>query len=149
MLIAQEKSESTVEEIKLLMVDHDRVLTNDITQEWPLDVDFDLYRKVEEVGRLRIFTAREEGRMVGYLICILMHSQQRKSLRMAHEEAFYVDPDFRRNGTATKLMEFAEESLKPEADIIMYHAPEANPAFGLLLKKRRCKKYAEYFARRL
>lgn len=149
LVIQRETMATTRDEIAKLMIDHDRVLQNDITQKWPLDVDWDLYQKMENADKLRIFTVRDVTSLVGYAVFILGRSQQRKSLRAAHEEVLYIAPDFRGGGAAIDLMEFAECELKKEADIVIYHAPAANPAFGIVLRRRGFKRYAEYFAREL
>jgi GNAT superfamily N-acetyltransferase len=146
---ARETAAQVMQEIEPLMKAHEEVLKNDITQEWPLDVDFARYRRAETNGAFRAYTARHNGKLVGYCTFFIASATQRKSLVIAHEDALYLAPEYRKMGVAKGLMNFANDGLKDVAELVIYHAPEANPRFGVLLKRAGYKKYSEYYARRL
>lgn len=146
---AKECADSVLDEIVPLMIAHDQEIVDDITRAWPLEVDVDRYRLVEAAGMLRVFTARDEGELVGYATFMVVASIHRKSLVVAHEDALYLKPDQRKAGVARRLMDFAEDSLSAECVMVMYHSPCGNPRFGTLLARSGYTKYSEHYARRL
>lgn len=144
---AMEDVEGVIGEIAPLMQDHDRVISNDLTKGWPLDINEEVYRTLERMGLCKIFTARCDGKLVGYCTMFLNNSVQRKTLRLALEDAFYIAPEFRRGGVASKMVDFIETNLKEVVDMVHFHAPESNPIFGKFLKGKGYKKYAEIMSK--
>lgn len=101
-----------------------------------LDVDVDAYRQSENAGMLRIYTARDEGVMVGY-VAVLVHRglHYRQSLQ-ATQDVFYVDPAHRGRMLGFRLLRFMEDQLKAErVQIIYQHVKIKHPALGALLER--------------
>ncbi len=146
---ACETSTQVEKDIVPLMRAHDAAVANADFADWPLDVDMEVYRNLERLGRLRVFTAREGGELVGYCTFFLVRSHQRKSLVTGFEDAFYLRPEYRKAGTARRLMLYAEEALRAEAAVVMYHAPMSEPRFATILSRTGYTKYSETYARRL
>ena len=62
----------------------------------PLDVDRELYERLDREGGLAVVTARADGRMAGYAVFLLSaHPHYRLSLQ-AVQAALYLEPSMRR-----------------------------------------------------
>ncbi len=150
MITIQQESAATVEaDIVPLMEAHDAAVKHQDFNDWPLDIDIDLYRGLEAKGKLRVFTARDAGVLVGYCTYFIVRSHQRKSLTSLFEDAFYVKPEYRGGGTARRIMKFAEAAAKAECQAVFYHSPEAQPTFGQILERTGYTKYSTTYGRRL
>jgi hypothetical protein len=93
-------------ESRELMYAHWQELGLDLDLE--LDPDIQKMKAMEDLGMWKVITAREDGRMVGYMLMIFgPHLHYRSSPPMSFIDAYYVSPDCRR-GTGAKLILFME-----------------------------------------
>jgi hypothetical protein len=84
-----------------------------ITKEhWPLAPRFDLYMEMEGVGVLHVVTARDEGRLVGYVIAMVLPNLHYSDCMMAVEDVYYLLPEYRRGRTGIKLFQAFEARMK-------------------------------------
>jgi GNAT superfamily N-acetyltransferase len=80
-----------------------------------LNPDFDRYRDIEEKGGLRIYTAREDGALVGYAIFFVMQHLHYKDKVMAVNDLFFVEHSKRGARVGQKLLkEYAQTELYKE-----------------------------------
>ena len=107
----EEKFEDVIEELKPLLTFHWNELANnkDIR---PLDVDFDTYVKLSEIGSLRLFTVRNDGVLVGYASFMLANNPHYKTWKYATCDVYYLDPRFRLSGIGTTMFEEIQSWLK-------------------------------------
>ena len=145
----QEQVEMVETDIIPLMHAHNDELQEDISKEYPLDVSMDTYRRLDKAGSLRIFTARDDGVLAGYATFFVIASHHRRTMVVAHEDALYMKPEYRRGRVAMRLMKFAEDALRATCKLVIYHCPTAKPHFGILLTKLGYEPYATYHVRRL
>lgn len=76
-----------------------------------LDPDFDKYRKLELLGSLCIYTAREDGALIGYAIFILSLNLHYR-IKQASNDIFYVEPTKRGALVGKRLLrEYSESEL--------------------------------------
>lgn len=99
-----------VEEIKPLVQLHWQDVS-DGTEGEP-DPDYDKMIQLEELGIFKLFTARDEGRLVGYVAWIIAHHLHYRTLLFAHDDAFFLHREYRRGGEGIKLFEFCENALR-------------------------------------
>lgn len=83
----------------------------------PLAPDYDQYRKLEELGKLLICTARDDGKLVGYSIYLVHRGIHYSKNIVATNDVFYIAPEYRRKLiagelAASALLEYAEGKLK-------------------------------------
>jgi len=74
---------------KELAVDQDEV---------PLDPDYPMYFKLEEMGILHTFTARDAGKLIGYNLSLVKGHLHYQSTLTAHNDIYYLDRAYRKNG---------------------------------------------------
>lgn len=102
--------------------------------EIPLEVNELIYERMEDAGLLRVYTARAEGKLVGYAVFMLAPSARRSSLSQAQQDVIHVEPQHRRRVTAA-LVRHSENALRAENVKLLYHsAPIKGSRFGRLLE---------------
>lgn len=101
-----------------------------------LNPDYDRYFGLEKLDMLRIFTARYEGRLVGYFISLLAPHMHYKELNVALNDILYILPIHRGGTVAYRLFKGAILDLKNNTDthIVTVHMKIEHP-FRPLLKK--------------
>lgn len=123
----------------------------------PLDPDIEKYESMEEAGMLRIFTVREEmkviqpitgeqiinddlpakpkGRLIGYFVSIVMKGLHYQQTTLAVNDIMYVDPAYRGGTVGYRMMKLAAQDLKNlGADILTIHMKTDYPFRSLLEK---------------
>lgn len=106
-----EKLLSVKEEIKPLIKLHwEQVALN--KDKIKLNPDWDEYERLCANGNLKIFTARDDGELVGYYILVVSRSAHYKDHLFANSDIIFVKPDSRQGMTGYKLIKYAEDYLK-------------------------------------
>jgi len=101
----------------------------------PFNPDWDAYEALEQANMLKIFTVRENDRLVGYHVNIVAPSLHSKGVSQASADVVYLHPDYRKGFTGYKLFKFAEKCLKEDGvNILHLTATEANPIGPLMSK---------------
>ena len=101
----------------------------------PVEFDEELYRKAESFDLLRIFTARSEDALVGYLVVVITPDMHSKGKFLASDDGFFVKKEYRKNGNGVKLLRFAEKCLKEDGfETLHISTTEMNPIDDLLTK---------------
>lgn len=78
------------------------------------DMDWDAYEKLEELGMLKIFTARDDGSLIGYLWVILSPNLHSRGSVLACDDGLYVARTHRGQAVAKELIQFTERCLKED-----------------------------------
>jgi len=101
-----------------LIEEHWRELGLDL--DLKIDPDFDKMKILENNGLFKVVTARESGRLAGYLLALVSpHLHYKSSPKMFIVDAYYISPEFRQ-GTGFKLLKYAEELAKELGTIKIY-----------------------------
>jgi len=87
--------------------------TEEAYRKSPLNPDWAQFKRLDEVGWGRYFTARVDGKLAGHLYFIL-HTNRHTQTRTAVEDFYYFTPAHRRGMNAVKLLRFAVTILKAE-----------------------------------
>jgi GNAT superfamily N-acetyltransferase len=78
----------------------------------PLAPDWARYASLEELGVLAIYTAREDGRLIGYSVFFVTPHIHYETTLVASNDLLFVDPEYRGGSTGLKLIRFSEQALK-------------------------------------
>jgi len=100
-----------------------------------LNPDWDTYRSLEEQGKLKIFTAREDGNLVGYFVVIVAVNIHYKDHLFASNDIIYLAPDYRRGFTGIRLIKFAEKCLKEDGVSVLTINTKVHKPFDLVLER--------------
>jgi len=133
-LFSQEPLGEIVDELKPLLARHwsEIALHQDTIK---LNVDWDAYFKLEDDGALFIYTARDDGILVGYFIVIAVSHLHYKDHVFAHNDVIFVAPEHRRKSTGARLIQFVEAQLKLSGvSVMMINTKRHQPFDDLLIK---------------
>lgn len=81
-------------------------------EEMPLSVDWPKYLMLERVGIYRAIVARHKGRLVGYAAYFVQPPLHHAQSTWAVNDVLFLDPHYRRGSTGTRLIAFAEETMR-------------------------------------
>lgn len=98
-----------------------------------IEPDWGLYQRLAELGLLVIFTIREEGALVGYVIVNIYQSPHHCKLKVANGDTIYVVPKYR--GQTAALIRKLLAELKSMKVTNMGWAVSANGPVYAMLKK--------------
>ena len=100
-----------------------------------LNPDWDAYKNLEQAGLLNVFTARSQGKLVGYFVVIVARHIHYKDHIFASQDLLYLCPEYRKGMTAIKLVKFAEKYLKEDGVSVMVMNTNIEKPFDLLLER--------------
>jgi GNAT superfamily N-acetyltransferase len=91
-----------------------------------LDLDFRRYERIEQERQMLIATVRDDGRLVGYSVeLVLPHLHYQNAGLMAWTDIYFVLPQYR-NGTGARLIAFAERKLRELGVVKSYRSCKAH-----------------------
>jgi len=129
----QEFLDTFIKDCKTLLEDHwkEVALNKDKIK---LNPDFDRYYKLQEQGSLDIFTARDNGVLVGYFVVFVDTNLHYKDHLFAKNDLVYIDPNYRKGFTAVRLIKFAEKSLKEDGVSVLVVNTKNHKPFHKLMR---------------
>ena len=130
---AVERYKDVIEEIKPLLILHWQELA--AFPDIPLDPNYNFYEVANNRDLIRIYTARDDGKLVGYAIYIISLSNPHyMSMKTANSDIVFVHPDYRNGGVGYGLYEFIESQLP--GFVISTNDKISHPELGRLMKAR-------------
>jgi GNAT superfamily N-acetyltransferase len=111
MEFSEETLSQCLDEARPLLVDHweNIALNKDTISLNPL---WNIYEKLEETGNLKIITARQDEKLVGYAAYVISPSLHYSSEIIADADVFWLDPNHRKGMAGMRLFKHAEKVLK-------------------------------------
>ena len=131
-MIAQELASEVWDEIMPLLKNHWQEIAH--YKDIPLDPDYSVYKQMEDMGALRVYTVRKEGKLIGYSAFFIRQHPHYKSSKQAVQDIIYVDPAHR-GGVGRRLIKECDELLKAEGVQVVYQHVKAAHNFGPLLER--------------
>ncbi len=98
-----------------------------------LNPDWEFYELMDGDGRLRIFTARDDGKLVGYACFFVGPNRHYKQSIQAVQDVIFLHPAYRGARLGAGLILFADEQCRSENIQVIYHHIKAAHDFGPLL----------------
>jgi len=125
-LFAVEPLHQIKEDIKPLLENHWEEL------EWNkskrIDPDWERYAACDARSSLIIFTAREEGLLIGYNVFFLHSSLHYTGVSVANQDLIYISPEKR--GFGTYFIHWCDERLAEVGVQRIYYHTKSNKDFG-------------------
>lgn len=100
-----------------------------------LNPDRDSYNVNQQVGLLRCFTARQEGRLVGYSLFFVRPHLHYADTIFAYQDVIYVDPKAR-GSTGYRFICYCDAQLKAEGVNVVTQHIKAAHNFGKMLERQ-------------
>jgi hypothetical protein len=145
---SRETSATVIDEIKPLLDAHYAEIAH--YQDIPVNVAYEKYLAVEALGRLRIYTVRSRGELVGYAIFTLAPSLHYSGSLQAMQDVLYLHPWYRKGRVGMRFIEWCDSQLRVDgAQVVYQHQKIAHPALGKLLARIGYEAIDTIWARRL
>jgi GNAT superfamily N-acetyltransferase len=107
-------------EIEQITPFHWKELALDQLQFQP-DLDHERYLAMDRAGAMHVVTARDEKRLVGYIICFVMpHFHYKSSGLTALADMYYLLHEYRKGGLGVRMFREMERGLR-ERNVIRAH----------------------------
>lgn len=101
----------------------------------PLEPNTIAYQQAAKAGIVRIFTARIDGKLIGYQVFFVMpHLHSRHSLQ-ATQDIIFIDREYRKGLTGYKFIKFCSDKLISDGVQVIYQHISAHHDFGPVLKR--------------
>lgn len=120
-VIAWERWVSMWPEAEVLAAAHFAEVEGDLAKQRPFGVRADVMEQLNELGVLRIVTARVAGRLVGYCTWNVSPDIESFGTLKADQGAIYVDPEFRGLGYAMVKFGFVALRESGVEYVFMHH----------------------------
>jgi GNAT superfamily N-acetyltransferase len=114
-----------------------------------LNPDWDAYQSLEEQGKLKIFTARDDGQLVGYFVVIVGTNIHYKDHLFAANDIIYLSPKHRKGFTGIKLIKFAEKCLKNDGVSVLTINTKVHQPFDKLMDFLKFRKIERVYSKYL
>lgn len=99
-----------------------------------LNPDWEAYEALESSGKLKIFTARGDDRLIGYFVVIVGVNLHYKDHVFAVNDILYLDKEHRKGRTGLKLIKFAEKCLKEDGVSVLSINTKVHKPFDSLME---------------
>lgn len=99
-----------------------------------LNPDWDAYSDLEDADVLRVFTARDGDKLVGYFVTFVKEHIHYKDHLFAYNDILFLSANYRKGFVGPKLMKFAEKCLKEDGVAVLVVNTKLHKPFDMLLK---------------
>lgn len=82
-----------------------------------LDPMWEEYAALERMGKFVVYTAREDGKLIGYAGFFLMPHMHYRATILAINDVLFLHPDQRKSTCGYRLIKFANDELSKRNDI--------------------------------
>lgn len=114
-----------------------------------LNPDIEQYEEAERIGALKIFTARDEGKIVGYFAVLVTRSLHYADHIYANNDVIFLHPEYRKGFTASKLIKFALDCLAQDGISMLFINTKLHRPFDILLRRLGFDHVENVYAKRL
>lgn len=96
----------------------------------PLSPNLEIYSYLESQNQLLTLTARQDGRLVGYIICAIRSGLHYSTTLQAITDLPYVIPSMRSRGIVVRLFKKMETELKARGVKVWFASYKINSPLG-------------------
>lgn len=104
-----------------------------------LDPDWDRYIAMERADALLLYTAREDGELIGYSCFFSSPHPHYKALRLVNNDVLFLRADKRVGRTGMRFIDFCEQAVRAEYPheqfALTWHAKEGTDLGAILPRK--------------
>ena len=134
MKYAHENLANVKEDILPLIEEHweEIALNKDVIK---LNPDWDAYSAYDYIGSLRVYTARDEGQLVGYFLVLVSKSLHYKDHTFANNVITFLRKSAREGMTGVKLIKSAIKCLEAEGVSKILINTKTHQPFDVILER--------------
>ena len=101
----------------------------------PLEPNLEFYETLDKYGVLRIYTVRNEGKLIGYQIFNVAMSPMSKNMLTSNSSLIYITPDERKGLLAKRFLDFCTNQLSIDGVQVVYMSISADHKLKSLLER--------------
>lgn len=124
-------SSPLLEEMAPLIAEHFHEIAR--FKDFRVQPNFNHYQMLDDIGMLYIFTARDEGELVGYSVFNLLKHPHFTEISQAQEELLFLAPEHRNGDAGAKFIRYCDEELAKAGAAVIYHTVSMERDFSPLL----------------
>ena len=140
-------SNALVDEISPLLAAH--YLEIAAYPDIPLVPDFAKYQRMAQLGLLRIYTVRENSKLMGYALFFVGPGVHYSTSIQAALDIIYLDPSLRGKLVGLRFIKWCDEQLRAEGVQVVYHYSSLRRNIGSVLHRLGYQKIQDLYAREL
>lgn len=99
------------------------------------DPDLDFYRALERGGALRVITARDRGRLVGYFVFALARRKHYRTVMGAVEDLYFLAPEYRKGLTGFRFLRYCAQAMAETSAQVISMRTKINHNHGAMLER--------------
>lgn len=147
MQLARESAHDVWSEIQPLILEHWEEIAHfgDIA----LAPREELYRFLQDSGKLYVFTLRDDGKLIGYAVFVVDFDIHYANSLQAKQDVLFLLPGYRNAGNGAALIGFCDAELAKAGVQCVYHHVKHAHNFGPLLAAMRYKSIETIHVKRL
>ena len=100
-----------------------------------LNPDWDAYGAYDFIGSLRVYTARENGQLMGYFVVLVSKSLHYKDHTFANNDIIFLKKEARQGLTGLKLIKYAIHKLEAEGVSKIHINTKIHQPFDVVLER--------------
>ena len=100
-----------------------------------LNPDWSAYEELEKLNKLKIFTARDGDRLVGYFVVICGTNIHYKDHIFANNDIIYLHKDYRKGFAGIRMIDFAEKCLQKDGVSVLTINTKTHQPFDKVLER--------------
>ena len=100
-----------------------------------LNPDWDMYNKLESLGMLYAYTAREGDKLVGYFTVVATKGLHYVDHVLAACDIIFILPEYRKGRAGANLIKYAEKDLKAKGVSVLAINTKDHAPFDKLLQR--------------
>lgn len=112
-----------------------------------LNPDWEKYATLDANGLLRVFTARNDGKLIGYFVVILSVSLHYSDHLFAHNDIIFLAKESRKGMTGVKLIKYAEKHLAQEGVKQLFINTKRHQPFDPILERLKFNEVEKVYAK--
>lgn len=137
-----------LEEIAPLLAEHWKEIAH--FHDIPLSPNLEQYKKLEEAGAIRLFTARdEEAQLAGYNLFFLTQSLHYSTSLQAQQDILFLLPKYRKAMWGSRFIRWCDEELRKDGVQLVTQHMKAKHSFGPILERQGYELVDLIYAKRL
>ena len=130
-VFSSERVPSVWDEIYPLFLEHHAEIGE--IKDLPLDPNCEAYKNLDALGMVRVYIAREEGKIIGYCVFFISQSMHYKQIKDAVQDIVFINKDHR--GFGKKFMEWCDEELRKEGVNVIHRYSSSERDLGPIYKR--------------
>lgn len=111
-----------------------------------LDPDWEQYDLLEQKGRLWIMTARDDGKLVGYIAMLMGYHLHYRKLLTAVDDLHFIHPDYRKGLTGYRLLAMTVKVMRGKGVRFIAFRTKAFADHGALFERLGFQKHDVVYA---